>query len=396
MDQTQQETSLRDHSPPSMDFKSTNISLADLSQELRDHSPPTMDSRSTNISLAVLPMELRDQIYHDVFAETPSRSTIPRIQASLTSTNKTGISLLLLPTEIRHQIYRHVFHTRYIIPSFTDLTFPEQASSYAGNRISNTSLLQTCKDLHHDALEFMYATVTFRVLFPQGTQETLIGPRQSVIDRMRHVEIDIDMTHYDLPRASQRTEEHFTKPKLIDIFYATILDKLSVRETTGVACRVILHSCFRSQSPWNTLPFFEALRRVPNFTTVTVELRSHSATFSPRIGSADAWGLDFRFKCLETELNSRLQKTMKLSRGQDSGNYRSLEFHRQDVVVKETVTDIASATEDADEDEAGNEGAGEEGTSEDGPEDEDSGEEDLNEMYSDDEDCFQDWKWRSL
>ncbi len=87
---------------------------------------------------------------------------------------------------------------------------------------------------------------------------------------------------------------------------------------------------------------------------------------------------------------------MKLSRGQDSGNYRSLEFHRQDVVVKETVTDIASATEDADEDEAGNEGAGEEGTSEDGPEDEDSGEEDLNEMYSDDEDCFQDWKWRSL
>ncbi len=357
----------------------------------------TMDTHSTTISLATLPTALQDQIFQEVYLEGPSRSITPQIQAPLTSNRKTGINLLLLPTEIRHQIYRHVFHTRYIIPSFTDLTFPDPTPLYAGNRISNTSLLQTCKALHEDALEFMYATVTFRVLFPDETKETLVGPSQAIINRMEHVEIDIDMTHYHAPNTVRTVRGTTTISRPIDIFYSTMLLKLSARETAGIACRIIFRHCWSTRMPWGTLPFLEALKRVPKYRTVTLEVRALSLSSMPHIEFLSGREVDGLFQNLKDEL----ERCLRTSLGQANGRYRSLELHPREKVAKKTVPDVALVTENPDEDEAGEEGAGEENSNEEdqGDEDtsgEDSGEADFDEEDSAGEDCFQDWRWRDL
>lgn len=344
-----------------------------------------MDAQSTNISLANLPTELQDEIYHDVYASSPSRSITPKIHASSNSDHKTGISLLVLPTEIRYQIYRDVFHERYILPSFTDLTFPYRTPSYADYCIANTSLLQTCKDLREDALEFVYATITFRVLFPLRAQESLLGPSQSIIDRMKHVELNIDMTYCDSFEAFPPWWAADLDSELMDIFYSTMLCKLSARKTPGVACRIIFRHCSLDQLPWGELPFFEALKRVPKYRMVTMELRYRSARFCPYADLPNAHEMNLLYESLKNVLSRSLQTKMRLRQGQDNGSYRCLELHPRGDVAKENVADMVLAREDSEDDEAGEEDPGDENTSE-----EDSVEDAFDEDDSDGEDCFQD------
>lgn len=88
--------------------------------------------------------------------------------------SQTGSPLMKLPPELRLQIYFYILPT---LPSETELTSLNRDSSRIirthtgvpipiaprGNVKSKLTLLQTCKTLHFEALDYMYAQTTFRV-----------------------------------------------------------------------------------------------------------------------------------------------------------------------------------------------------------------------------------------
>lgn len=333
---------------------------------------------NTQSMVGNLPIELQDHIY-DYFVETSPDSTVDNTLTPLVvNPQSKNIDFLNLPTEIRHLIYRNVFHEKYVLPSHRELTFPSsqivtsQAPLYAGNYAHKIGLLETSKEVRRDAVDFLYAKVTFSFQFPYGTKETLVGPCQTIIDRMNNIEIDIDMAPYlslDSPQRGQQQSN--SRSKEMDIFYTTILRKLGARADTGNMCCVVFWNCNLEQASWHELPFFEALSGAATFRRVVVELRCWPAYVSPLFSFLSVSEINCLYENLRGDLKKGLERTLGKGRGQDRDGVRRLEFRPQKSSVKKSEAKVLLVSKESNEGEGG----------EDGCVREDSDEESLDEDY---------------
>lgn len=119
-------------------------------------------------------------------------------------------------------------------------------------------------------MDFVYAALTIRLVLAFYTKETVFSLAHSIIDRIQHVELEIDMCHYTCFEGAESLGKE--KTKHIDNCLPDLLLKLHVRATPGVVCTLVFTDLFWDDWSWGTLPFSEVLQRGPNFRTVSMKL----------------------------------------------------------------------------------------------------------------------------
>ncbi|ORY13083.1 hypothetical protein BCR34DRAFT_279088 [Clohesyomyces aquaticus] len=87
-------------------------------------------------------------------------------------------ALLALPLELRELIYQHIFSTYTIRHGYGRPT--------SSNRVA---LLQTCKQIHHEAWRFLPLSAQFDFRGTEAMLDTLLSVDQSVVTRVRHMRV---------------------------------------------------------------------------------------------------------------------------------------------------------------------------------------------------------------
>lgn len=279
-----------------------------------------MDTLSKETNLLTLRMESQNQTRHDRVEAKPildSESTA--LAARNSSADSNGISLFTLPLEIRQEIYGYVFHDRYIIPS-------HGWSSDGQYNKAEIGLLGTCKDIHREAIDVAYTTLTFILMCPSGTSESF-NPAHRIIDRIQHVELGILSISPGFDEDSQCMKN----------FLLIMMLKLGARKTTNLTCRVVIYNNWVYESPWGDASLVEAINCAPNLKTLSVETKCWACPkcgFSRRHGHESKKPL-CREILLRDYLALRLEETMGTGHVWDSFDYHGVDFHPQSTLSEE-------------------------------------------------------------
>lgn len=91
-------------------------------------------------------------------------------------------SFLTLPVELRQLIYEELFGTYIIRHGFK--TFSRVPSAK-----HRGAILQTCKQIHDEARDFLPKCATFHFQGTEAMLETLLGMDQAIVTRIRHIRV---------------------------------------------------------------------------------------------------------------------------------------------------------------------------------------------------------------
>lgn len=158
-------------------------------------------------------------------------------------------------------------------------------------------------------------------------------PAQSIIDRVKYVDLEIDMFNYTFTRklSGPDFDEHVQHEHE---FVSPMLRKLNARKTPGVACRIIFSELSTEGWSWDEAPFLlEALECRPNFRTVSMELECFFAQYSAQqcpmnwyaYNDTNRWCERF----LRDDLKLRLEKTMGPGHIREKPHLHCDDFHPQ-------------------------------------------------------------------
>ncbi|KAF2465413.1 uncharacterized protein BDR25DRAFT_306576 [Lindgomyces ingoldianus] len=87
-------------------------------------------------------------------------------------------TLLALPLELRELVYQQLFSTYTVRHGFGRVSLSNRAA-----------ILQTCKQIHHEARRFLPLSVQFEFHGTEALLGTLLSVDQSVVTRIRHISV---------------------------------------------------------------------------------------------------------------------------------------------------------------------------------------------------------------